>query len=130
MRNAGTVESWSIGAGQESQESGVRSIGSIGEAVLAWQGPTSGRAYRQSPLLQRTQGLAEAGVVDTQLLAQGGSGARPAGLAELVAYGLGQRRWLGVGAVELESTRLAAATGQMQAHGLGCGGGAVLDGEA
>ena len=62
-------------------------------------------------------------------MTQGGSGQRLSGLAQSGAHRLGERRWCGGVVVETQGERLVAAAVQAQQHGLGRGGGAMLDGE-
>ncbi len=52
------------------------------------------------------------------------------GTAQLAAYRLAKRGWRSVVAVDEEPERLAVACNETQQHGIGCRGGAVLDGEA
>ena len=81
-------------------------------------------------MLEGAQGVSEAGIVGAQQLTQPGPGAGLIDMTKLVAHGLGQRRWLDVFAVELQSAGLTITSGQAQQHGLRRRGGPMLDGEA
>ncbi len=78
-------------------------------------------AHREAALFEGVQGIAEAGIVDAQPLAQGGPGQGLLGVTQSGAHGLGERR-RGCGAtVEAQRERLLAAAGETDQEGIGRG---------
>jgi hypothetical protein len=95
------------------------------------QAPAVGAADDESALFESEEGLAEAGVVDAELPAQGGPGEGRLCLAEEGSHGLGEGESGGVVvAVDGEPERFGFSAGETKEEGVGSGGGAVLDGES
>ena len=94
------------------------------------QSPTLRGSAGEPPLFKREQSVAEAGVVDPELLSESGSGDSARRVLEDLAHGLGEGRWGMVVALDPEAERLAVGVGEGQQEGIGRRCGAVLDGQA
>jgi hypothetical protein len=110
----------------------VRSVGEgeLERIGLRRQSPAVGGSCHEAALLEGAQGVAEAGVVDAEALAEGGPGEGLVGAAQLVAYGVGEGRRLVIAAVEVKVVGLVDAAGEPEQDGLWGRCSAVLDGEA
>ena len=95
----------------------------------AARSPAVAVADRQATLFEGEQGIAEAGIVDAQPLAQGGPGQGWSASRRAAAHGLGERWRRGGTTVEAQRQRLLAAAGETDQEGIGRGCGAMFDGE-
>ena len=94
------------------------------------QGPALGGAEGETSLLKGAQGVAEAGVVDPELLPESGSGDSARGVLKDLAHGLGEGGWGGVVALDPEAQWLVTGVGEGEEQGVGRRCCAVLHGQA
>jgi hypothetical protein len=108
------------------------SVGEIELGVMGGrrQGPAVGGTADEAPLFKGAEGIAEAGVVDPELLSESGSGDSARRVLEGLAHGLGEGRRSGVVALDLEAEWLALGVSEGQQEGVGRRCLAVFDGQA